>query len=149
MLCVLVVQDVLDWMFEVYVVNEIMCYLHWWDYMILALRNELWCWLTSMYGRNCASIIDGIELRWWLYDVVMYCKRVIIKWKFDCALLYLLIKFDEYWDKSNPRAENSAREKEIVAENSANVAEVSAREKEIVADISANFGGCEFDKQTW
>ena len=74
---------------------------------------------------------------------------MIIKWKFHCPLLYLLIKFYENLDKSNTRAENSAREKEIVAENSAIVAEVSAREKEIMAEISVKFGGCEFDKQTW
>ena len=30
--------------------------------------------LLSMEG-NCASMIDGIELRGGLYDMVMYCER--------------------------------------------------------------------------
>ena len=57
--------------------------------------------------------------------------------------LCLLIKFDEYWDESNPKAEISTREKKCGWEFSKkkkrkeNVAEVSVREKENVAEILA------------
>ena len=87
----------------------------WREYVMLEMGNGFGIFELLLYMEGiCASMIDGIEMRWWLYVIVMYRERMIIKWKFDCPLLYLLIKFDEYWDESNPRAENSAKEKKIL-----------------------------------
>ena len=118
--------------------------------------------LSPWVEETCASIIDGIELRWWPYCVIMHCEKNDDWWKLNCSLYVCLSKFDEYWDESNPRAEISVREKKNVAEISTrekeNVAEISAKEKRIWprlqqkkkkrAGTPTNLRGCEFDKQT-
>ena len=70
MLCVLVVQCVLDWVFEIHDVDKVM-----WD---LSWEMDCGVDLSLCMGETCASMIDGIELRWWLYYIIMHCERMMI-----------------------------------------------------------------------
>ena len=63
---------------EVYVVDEnilqCICALAW----VCDAWNGKWncdIWLLLYMEGIYASMIDGIELRGWLYDIVMYCER--------------------------------------------------------------------------
>ena len=108
----------------------------------------------------------GIELRWWLYDRVMYCERLIIKWKCNCSLLYLLIhlwgilwweqpqgrefgKRDCGWEFSKICGRGFGKKKKMWLSIQQIYGRGFGKRKRIVAEVSANLGGCQFDKQTW
>ena len=69
MLWVLVVKCVIDWMFEIHDVDEVMWYLNW----------EMDCGvdLSLCMAGTCASMINGIELRWCLH-YGMHCERLMV-----------------------------------------------------------------------
>ena len=46
------------------------------EYVMLRMGNGIVILDLLLYMEGiCASMIDGIELREWLYDMVMYCER--------------------------------------------------------------------------
>ena len=54
-------------------------------YMLLMRLCDTWMekWicgddLSPCMEETCASMIDRIELRWWLYDIIMHCERMMI-----------------------------------------------------------------------
>ena len=68
--CVLVMQCIcaFGWRLEVYVVNESM--------QCLKREKGFVIFDLLLYMEEiCTSMIDGIELRWWPYYIIMHCER--------------------------------------------------------------------------
>ena len=83
---------------EVYVVDEnilqCICALAW----VCDAWNGKWncdIWFALIYGRNLCKYDwwNWIERMTLWYCYVLWKERMIIKWKFNCSLLYLLSKF--------------------------------------------------------
>ena len=43
---------------------------------------------------TCASMIDGIELRWWLYDIIMHCERMMIN---ESLIALFMFAYQIWW----------------------------------------------------
>ena len=91
---------------EIYVVDEHIWYLDWevallndwdtcwwWEYMILGWRDGRWicdAWFAYVHKSDscsyeCETWIDGFELMWWLFDLIVHCG--VIMFDEQCVLV--------------------------------------------------------------
>ena len=57
----------------------------WWEYVILGWGDERWscdAWFAYVHKSDlcsyeCGTWIDGLELMWWLFDLIVHCEMIM------------------------------------------------------------------------
>ena len=77
----------------------------WWEYMILELRDGLvMVDLFLVHKSVCVDGSVGLEIMWWLYDIIVNCWVVILYGSLFVPPYKRIISINKCWDGSNPGA---------------------------------------------